>query len=147
MKERLCCFFLCGRRLLVNERQVNTTSEKHKKNIQDAQNTPHKTGVVSLLGRDGESSCCLLLLLNWHTAVLMDRSSWGRVIERGAVRRRKTCRQYQVSDIGARSHTARAHRPPPAGEGGPLEAPPEAENFEHFRFISHQNRVNLCPLR
>ena len=33
--------------------------------------------------------------------------------------------------------------PPPAGEGGPLEAPPEAKNFAQFGFISHQKRLNV----
>ena len=48
-------------------------------------------------------------------------------------------------ELSSIAHCASAHRPPPAGEGAPLEAPPEANIFEHFRFISHQNRVNLCP--
>ena len=46
---------------------------------------------------------------------------------------------------GARRSLCEQNRPPPAGEGAPLEAPPEAENLGRFRFISSQNVIKVAP--
>ena len=58
-KERVLCFFFffCGRRVLIDERLVSTTSEKAQ-STQDAEYTSQKTRPKFSLGRDGESSCC-----------------------------------------------------------------------------------------
>ena len=46
---------------------------------------------------------------------------------------------------GARSSLCEQNRPPSAGEGAALEAPPEAENLGRFRFISSQNVLKVAP--
>ena len=58
---------------------------------------------------------------------------------------RITFRIDTISILSSERSEPREHNELQRGEGGPLEAPPEAEDFVQFRFISHHNCLQIAP--